>query len=91
MDDLFRIKLHFSYSFSTGPKRKGGDMENLNFENFFGSSVAIHKKEQSVVLTASSQKAKAMGKPIAMSLGPFIYYVITFLGFLNPIKSKAMT
>ena len=60
MDDLFRIKLHFSYSFSTGPKRQGGDMENLNFENFFGSSVAIHKKEQSVVLTASSQKAKAM-------------------------------
>ena len=44
MDDLFRIKLHFSYSFSTGPKRQGGDMENLNFENFFGSSVAIHKK-----------------------------------------------
>ena len=29
--------------FSTGPKRHGGDMENLGFENFFGSSVAIHK------------------------------------------------
>ena len=27
---------------STGPKRRDGAMENLDFENFFGSSVAIH-------------------------------------------------
>ena len=36
---------YISAFFSTGPKRRDGAMENLDFENFFGSSVAIHKKK----------------------------------------------
>ena len=44
IDDLLLDKIIFLVFFSTGPKRHGGDMENLDFENFFGSSVAIHKK-----------------------------------------------
>ena len=31
--------------FSTGPKNRDGAMENLDFENFFGSSIAIHDEK----------------------------------------------
>ena len=37
-------RLHFCI-FSTGPKRRDGKMENNNFENFFGSSVAINDEK----------------------------------------------
>ena len=37
-------RLHFCI-FSTDPKRRDGAMENLDFENFFGSSVAIHDEK----------------------------------------------
>ena len=37
-------RLHFCI-FSTDPKNRDGPMDNLKFENFFGSSVAIHDEK----------------------------------------------
>ena len=49
--------------FSTGPKRLGDkDMENLDFENFFGSSVAIHKKKTVSCAYREQPKGKSYEK-----------------------------
>ena len=81
MDDLFWTKLHFSYSFSTGPKRQGGDMENLNFENFFGSSVAIHKKRA----VSCAYREQPKGKSYVNGESTMGENCFIFLCFFHPL------
>ena len=53
-------RLHFCI-FLTGPKRRDGIMENLDFENFFGSSVAIHDEKAVSCAYREQPKGKSYG------------------------------
>ena len=72
-------RLHFCI-FSTGPKNRDGPMENLEFENFFGSSVVIH--DEKAVSCAYREQPKGqpyqkeestMGKNIFTLSSSFIF------------------
>ena len=66
-------RLHFCI-FSTGPQRSDGIMENLDFENFFGSSVAIHD-EKAVSCAYREQPKRKSYKSTESSMGKNIFYL----------------
>jgi hypothetical protein len=63
--------------FSTGPKRQGGDMENLDFENFFGSSVAIHKKRAVSCAYREQPKGKSY-VDVQSNMGEIFFFIHYF-------------
>ena len=80
-------KIIFLVFFSTGPKRHGGDMENLDFENFFGSSVAIHKKRAVSCAYREQPKGKSyVDSQSTMGKNGFI-----FLCFSHPLFCTIVT
>ena len=71
-------KIIFLVFFSTGPKRHNSDMENLDFENFFGSSVAIHKKR--VVSCAYREQPKGESyEDVESTMGENCFILFCFL------------
>ena len=68
--------LHFCI-FSTGPKNRDGAMENLDFENFFGSSVAIHDEKAVSCAYREQPKGKSYVK-VQSNMGEIFFFIHYF-------------
>ena len=79
-------RLHFSI-FSTGPKSRDGAMVNLDFENFFGSSVAIHKKKA----VSCAYREQPKGKPYVDVQSTMGKNCFIFLCFFHPLFCTIVT